>query len=213
MEAGLYVAAGDDIDEAGEWWSLIDIVSENGAVTRAAAAWAISDAAAVIQTRPPNVAHFALLLGIVCILAALVQRRARELLSALKLGPASALLAVGALVVSVAVMVAGALMITERQRQYDETLHPPPERVNTVLPDAVSLRRGAALYRERCLVWQGHSADFRALRNRLGTARDDFLYGVVAAGWRDLPACEGELTERDRWDIVNYFRTFEARND
>ncbi len=211
VEEGLYAAAGDDIVEAGEWWSLIDIVEENGAVTRAAAAWAISESAAVIQTRPPNAAHFALLLGILFILGSLVQRRARRLLSALHLGPASAMLAVGALTVSVGVMVAGALMINERQRQYEETLNPPPERVNVVLPDANSLKRGEALYRERCLVWQGQSADFRALRNRLGRARDDFLYGVVVAGWRDLPACESDLSERDRWDIVNYFRTFEAR--
>ncbi len=211
VEEGLYVAAGDDIDEAGEWWSLINIVSEDGSVTRAAAVWEISEAAAVIQSCPPNVGHFALLLGIIFILASLVQRRARRLLSALNLGPASALLALGALVVSIGVMVAGALLINERLRQYEETLYPPPEPVNTVLPDAESLRRGAALYRERCMVWQGHSADFRALRNRLGTARDDFLYGVVVGGWRELPACEGDLSERDRWDIVNYFRTFEAR--
>jgi len=213
VEEGLFVAAGDDIAEVGEWWSLIDIVTREGAVTRAAAAWEISEAAAVIQSRPPNVGHVALLLGIVFILGSLVQRRARRLLSASNLGPASVLLALGALVVSIGVMVAGALLINERQRQYEETLRPPPERVNTVLPDAESLRRGAALYRERCLVWQGQSADFRALRNRLGRARDDFLYGVVVAGWRELPACEGELSERDRWDIVNYFRTFEARND
>jgi len=112
----------------------------------------------------------------------------------------------------VGVMVFGALMINERQRQYEATLHPPPERVNTVLPDADSLKRGEALYRERCIVWQGQSADFRALRNRLGTARDDFLYSVVAAGWRDLPACEGDLSDGQRWDIVNYFRTFEGRD-
>ncbi|MCY3865492.1 MAG: CopD family protein, partial [Chloroflexi bacterium] len=211
VEAGLYAAAGDDIDETGEWWSLVDIVSANGAVTRAAAAWAIHEAAAVTQSRPPHIGHFALLLGILFILGSLVQRRARRLLSALNLGPATALLAVGALVVSVAVMVAGALMINERQRQYEETLHPPPEQVNTVLPDAESLGRGEALYRVHCLVWQGQSADFRALRNRLGRARDDFLYGVVAAGWRELPACQGDLSEQDRWDIVNYFRTFEER--
>ena len=79
------------------------------------------------------------------------------------------------------------------------------------MPDAESLRRGEALYREHCLVWQGQSADFRALRNRLDTARDDFLYGVVNEGWRNLPPCEGELSARDRWDVINYFRTFEER--
>ena len=211
VEEGLYVAASDDIEAAGEWWSLIDIVAEDGAATRAAAVWDISESAAVVQSRPPNVAHLALLIVILGLLAALARRRMQRLIEALQLTPASATLAVAVVAVAVGVMVFGALLIGERQRQYEATLHPPPTKVNTVLPDANSLKRGQALYRERCLVWQGQSADFRALRNRLGSARDDFLYSVVVGGWRDLPACEGDLSERDRWDIVNYFRTFEAR--
>jgi len=210
-EAGLYVAAGDDIDEAGGWWSLIDIVAENGAVTRAAAAWQISDSAAIQQTRPPNIIHVALLLLLFALLAAILRARAKGLIRALNMTPASGLLALGALAISAGVMVFGAAMIGERQRQYEATLHPPPEQVNTVLPDGASLARGEALYRAHCLVWQGQSADFRALRNRLGSARDDFLYGVVVGGWRGLPACEGELSAEERWDIVNYFRTFEGR--
>ena len=213
VDAGLYMAAGDDIEAAGEWWSLIDIVGDDGNVTRAAAVWDISASAAVVQSRPPNVAHLAALLALALLLGGLTQRKARRLLAAMKIGPATALLSAGVLALSIGVMVFGALMIGERQREYEATLNPPPEQVNTVLPDAESLRLGEALYRERCLIWQGQSADFRALRNRLASARDDFLYGVVAAGWRGLPACEGELSERDRWDIVNYFRTFEARDD
>ena len=211
VEDGLFVASGDDIDEAGEWWSLIDVVDENGAVTRVATVWAISEAAAVVQLRNPNLIHIVLLLAIAAILAALVRRRARTLISAMNLTPVSAALALGAVAVSVGIMAFGAALIGERQRDYERTLRPPPEQINIVLPDAESLARGEALYRERCLAWQGQSADFRALRNRLSAASDDFLYGVVVAGWRDLPRCEGELSEAQRWDIVNYFRTFEAR--
>lgn len=212
VEAGLYVAAGDDIEAAGEWWSLIDIVESNAKVTRMAASWSISEAAAVVQTRPPNMAHLATLLALALLLGALTQRKARRLLAAMSITPATALLSAGVLALSIGVMVFGALLIGERQRNYEATLNPPPARVNTVLPDAASLARGEALYRARCLVWQGQSADFRALRQRLGSARDDLLYGVVVGGWRDLPACEGELSERDQWDIVNYFRTFESRD-
>jgi len=211
VDAGLYAAAGDDIDEAGEWWSLVDIVEANGAVTRAAAAWEISESAAVIQSRPPNVAHLMLLLALAAIVAALVQRRARRLFATLNVTPATGLLAAGVLALSIGVMVFGAHLIGERQRDYKATLNPPPEQVNTVLPDANSLARGEALFRERCLDWQGQSADYRALRKRLSSTRDDFLYSAVVAGWRDLPACEGELSERERWDIVNYVRTFETR--
>ena len=212
VDAGLYVAAGDDIEAAGEWWSLLDIKDESGAVTRVAAAWEIRESAAVIQSRPPNVAHLLLLLALAFLLGALTQRKARRLLAALNMTPATGLLAAGVLALSIAVMVFGARLIGERQRDYEATLNPPPAQVNTVLPDAASLARGEALYRARCLVWQGQSADFRALRNRLGSARDDFLYGVARDGWRALPACEGDLSETERWDIVNYVRTFEARD-
>ena len=211
VENGLFVVAGDDIDEGGEWQLLTDIVDESGALTRAAATWLVSESAAVVVTRPPNIIHLALLLLIAWLLLALIKRRVNRLLKNLNLSPASVLLGAGMVAVSVGVIAFGAISISERQRSYEATLNPPPERVNAVLPDAGSLTRGEALYRDRCLVWQGRSADFRALRNRLGSARDDFLYGVVVAGWRDLPACEGELSERDRWDVVNYFRTFEAR--
>ena len=110
-------------------------------------------------------------------------------------------------------MVGGALLLGERQRDYELTLNPPPAVVNSVLPDAASLARGEALYRDHCLVWQGESADFRALRNRLASVRDDFLYAAVASGWRGLPACGAGLSVEARWDVVNYFRTFERRGD
>ena len=109
-------------------------------------------------------------------------------------------------------MALGAAMIAEQQREYERTLYPPPVHVNIVLPDADSLRRGKALYLEHCLAWQSESQDFRALRNQLPTAGDDLLYGVTREGWRDLPPCTGDLDDSQRWDIVNYFRTFEARN-
>ena len=211
VEDGLYVSAGDEIDRAGLWWSLLDAVEPDGTVRRAAFAWEISQAAAVQQSRPPQLIHVVVLLCIAGVLAAWSAGRARRLLSALQLTPASLLIAVGAVVVSLGIMVAGALMLDQRQREYALTLNPPPAIVNSVLPDAASLARGEALYREHCLVWQGESADFRALRNRLASARDDFLYEAVASGWRGLIGCGAALSVEARWDVVNYFRTFERR--
>ncbi|MBC7811366.1 MAG: CopD family protein, partial [Burkholderiales bacterium] len=43
---GLYVAAGDELDRAGQWWALVDIVSDD-ATTRAAFEWDISADAAL----------------------------------------------------------------------------------------------------------------------------------------------------------------------
>ena len=169
-------------------------------------------AAAIQQLRAPNMIHVVTLLVIASLLVALVRRRMRRLLVAMNLSPVSVLLAVSVVVITLGILYAGAEMIAERQREYEATLNPPPAAINTVLPDAESLRRGEALYGEHCIVWQGQSADFRALRNRLDTVRDDFLYIAITTGWRDLQACAGDLSETERWDVVNYFRTFEARD-
>ncbi len=211
VEDGLYVSAGDEIDRAGLWWSLLDVVEPDGTISRAALAWEISAAAAVQQSRQPQVIHVVVLLSIAGVLVAWSAGRVQRALAALQLTPASLLIASAAVVVSVGVMVGGALMLGERRREYALTLNPPPTAVNSVLPVAASLDRGEALYREHCLVWQGESADFRALRNRLASARDDFLYDAVVSGWRGLPACGAELGDEARWDVVNYFRTFERR--
>ena len=48
VEDGLYVAAGDDIDEAGAWWTLIEVVSAGSEETRLAYEWPIDDAASVL---------------------------------------------------------------------------------------------------------------------------------------------------------------------
>ncbi|MYD10456.1 MAG: hypothetical protein F4X02_10495 [Chloroflexi bacterium] len=211
VEDGLYVSAGDEIDRAGNWWTLLDVATPDGVIKRAAFAWQINAAAAVQQARQPQLIHIVVLLGIAGVVAAWSAGRARRLLAALQLTPASFLIASLAVVVTLGVMVGGAQLLGERQRDYELTLNPPPAVVNSVLPDAASLARGEALYRERCLVWQGESADFRALRNRLATARDEFLYAAVASGWRGLSACGAALSVVARWDVVNYFRTFERR--
>ena len=136
---------------------------------------------------------------------------AKRLVQHMNPGLASALIAGGAIVVTIGVLAFGAAQIAERQREYERTLNPLPEFVNAVLPDATSLQRGEALYLQRCLAWQGASADFRALRNRLPTVGDDFIFHATLEGWRELPPCAGELDVAQRWDIVNYIRTFEKR--
>ncbi len=211
LDAGLYVAAGDEIDQAGKWWSLVDITEEDGAVTRAAFGWNISEAAAIEVSRRPNLLHALLLLGIAGLLAHLAAPHARRLIVALQLTWASALLAVGAVVISVAVMVSGALMIAQRQREYERTLNPPPLVVNSILPDAESLARGEALFDAHCPAWR-ENADFDSLLRRMGKARDEFLFVSVRDGWRDLRACESGLSDSQRWDVVNFLRRLAARD-
>lgn len=211
VDTGLYAAASDDIDSAGDWWTLIDIIGEDGGIRRVAFDWQISDLASVKQSRDPSSLHLLTLAAVVSALAAWIFAPAKRFVSRMNVGLASALMAGGAVVVAIAVMVFGAALIAEQQREYERTLHAPPELVNSVLPDADSLTRGKALYLEHCLAWQGATQDFSALLNRLAVASDEFLYGVTLEGWRDLLPCTGDLSEENRWDIVNYFRKFESR--
>lgn len=213
VEPGLYAAASDDIDSAGGWWTLIDIVSVDGDSRRAAFAWQISDGASVQRTREPTTLHLMALALVVASLAVWIYAPARRTLARMKIGLASALIAAMAVVVAIAVMAFGAALIAKQQREYERTLYPPPAHVNTVLPDADSLNRGRALYLDHCQAWESETADFRSLRNQLKTAGDDFFYGVISDGWRDLPACAGDLDESERWDIVNFVRTFEERDE
>ena len=211
VDAGLYVAAGDEIDQAGKWWSLVDIIEADGEIIRAAFAWDISEAAAIEVSRPPNLLHLLVLLGIAGLLIYLAFPHARRLIAALRLTLASTLIAAGAIVISLAVMVGGALMIAQQQQEYERTLNPPPLVVNNILPDAESLSRGEALFDARCPAWR-ENADFESLLRRMDKTRDEFLFASVREGWRDLGACEGNLSDSQSWDVVNYLRMLETRD-
>jgi len=208
LDSGLYAAASDAIDRAGRWWLLVDINLAAGETARAAFDWDISADAAVQQTRPPAPQHILLLLLLLLLLMTWAGRRLRHMLAPKRVGLPTLLLSLGALLLSLGILLAGGTMIARQQAQYEQTIHPPPALQNTVLPDAHSLQRGAALFREHCSAWQGAS-DFDALRRRLSSARDDFLYDVVSSGWRDLGACAGTLDADARWHIVNFLRSLE----
>ena len=212
VDSGLFTAAGDDIDQAGDWQSLVDIVDADGDRQRAAFAWQISEQASVQRTRDPNTLHLLALVAVMAAILAWIYRPAKRFLARLNVGLASALMAAAAILVAVGVMAFGAAQLAERQREYERTLYPPPEQVNTVLPDAASLQRGEALYLEYCLAWQNDPAGVQSLRKQLPTVGDDLLFRATRDGWRDLPPCAGELSAEQRWDVVNYFRTLEERD-
>lgn len=211
VDKGLYVTAGDDINETGTWWTLVDVVDADGNMTRSAFIWEITDDANILQTRDPQFIHIAVLLLLAGVLLSLAYPTIKRFYLRLNMSPLTGIIAIIAVFGSIALMVFAAQIVADQQRAYEESLNPPPEVLNTVLPSAESIQRGETLYADHCLVWQGQSGDFRALRNQLDDFRDDFLYNVTVNGWRDLPPCEGDLTDEQRWDIINYIRTFEVR--
>jgi uncharacterized membrane protein len=213
---GLYVSAGDEIDRPGAWWTLVDITDCPGESecnrTRVAFDWEISRDAAVIQSREPGVLNLLAIGGILLAVGQVIYSPARRFYTRLDLSPASVTVAVSATVITLLFVIVGVVMIQNTQAQYEAALNPIPRVVNTVLPDTDSLQRGRALYESDCAAWKTYPEDVNALADRLPRTRDAELFEATRDGWRGLPPCENAMNDEQRWDIVNYFRTFEEGN-
>jgi putative copper export protein/methionine-rich copper-binding protein CopC len=207
VDEGLYVTVGDEIDRAGDWWLLLEVEDDNGGAARLAFEWPISEERAVIQTIDPGSLNLLALGAVLASLGWVVYPSTRRFAARLELSAVTVTVAVAAFTVTAVALYLGFLALQEGQRRYEAQLNPPPEVINTVLPTQESLERGRALYEEHCIGWQAVSRDFNALRERLPRTRDDELFLATAQGWRGLPPCEGELSEAERWHVVNFFRT------
>ena len=204
---GLYVAAGADISQPGTWLTLVAL-GEGENAQRAVYEWDISADAGVIEGRDPNVLNLLALAGVLVALAFAAYPLLRRFYRRLDLSGSSLTVAGAAVVLAIVVIVVAALAIQQGTAEYDLTINPPPEVVNAVVPDAGSLERGQTLLIEQCGNWQT-SADWDELVRRLERVRDEELYAYTLEGWRSLPACAATLTDGERWDVVNYVRSFE----
>ncbi|MFW5748472.1 MAG: CopD family protein [Chloroflexota bacterium] len=206
-EPGLYVTATADIETVGRWWSLLDITLPDGQQHRLAFDWDISAEAAVIQSINPNLANLLALTAVVLASMMVLRPFAQRLFGALNLDAGSVTIAVTATALTAVALIVGYVVVQQQRQTYQETLNPPPQVINAVLPTQTSLERGERLYTEHCIGWQAQPRDFNALRDRLAVIRDEELYATVSGGWRNLPPCTGDLSLYQRWDIVNYLRT------
>ncbi|GAB4515735.1 MAG: hypothetical protein OHK0046_19620 [Anaerolineae bacterium] len=222
VEDGLYVTASADIDDPGQWWTVVSIDPAHTTLTAAtdstdglagtpsqlAFAWDISADAAVIDSVPPNAMQILALAVVIITLGWACLPLIQRLGAVLNLDTFSVGVATAATAATVVAMVIGFVVVQNTRENYAATLNPPPQVVNAVLPDQASVERGAALFTEAC-AWSG--SDFEALVDRLPRTRDEELYLAVGAGWRGLAACTASLDEAARWDVVNYVRALEQR--
>ncbi len=205
-ENGLYVLASDRIDEIGRWWTLIDLRDATGDFTRAAFEWNISDDATLIQELPPS--WFTLLMAFLTTAAVgyVLWPSLQALAARMEWSLLNIAISVSAIVVSTALLIFSVVFIQQQQAAQQAALNPPPQLVNPILPDAESLSVGEPLYNEACAAWEGNE-DLGALINQLVFLRDEDLFRATERGWRDLPPCTGDLTDEQRWHLVNYIRT------
>jgi hypothetical protein len=204
---GLYVAAGADINQTGEWMTLVEI-GANQSAQRAVFQWNISADAGVIEGRNPNALNVIAFLGVIVALGFAVYPLLRRFYQRLDLSGSSLTVAAAAVVLTIVIVVVAALAIQQGTAEYDLTVNPPPQVVNAVIPDDQSLARGQTLLAQQCGDWLS-SADWNELTRRLERVRDEELYAYTRHGWRTMPPCGGTLTDAERWDVVNYVRSFE----
>ena len=203
---GLFVLASDAIDQTGEWWILLDIFEDDRIPTRIATAFNISDDATVVQSVSPSwvtlLAAFATLGAVLYVLYPAGRRLAEQL----DWSPATLLIAIGVIVITIAFIVASVIYLNQQEALLQQTTNPAPERINTILPDAQSIAVGELLYTQNCLQMQT-SPDFRDMVQQLDFLRDEDLFRITERGFRDMPPCTEEVMDTERWQIVNYLRT------
>jgi copper transport protein len=206
-DAGLYVSAGDEIDRAGEWWALVEFGGENP--ERAAFPLTISAEASVLPARPPSVINLVALALVMIALGWAAYPLLMKYAEQFELTPANLVIAVLAIIGMVITLIGSWVLIQQNEANYLAQLNPPPQIINPILPDALSLARGQDLYGEHCTAWEESPRVLRELSERLSRTRDEELFDMTRDGWRGLPACTGELSDDQRWDVVNYLRTLE----
>jgi mono/diheme cytochrome c family protein len=96
---------------------------------------------------------------------------------------------------------------------------------NPVAPSAAALAEGKQIYRQHCENCHGESGDGRGEKApELSTAPTDFtdsqkmdsvtdgeFYWQITKGRQPMPAFEDKLNDEQRWDSVDYIRTFERK--
>ncbi len=113
----LYAAVGDEIVRPGEWWTLVEVETADGFMSRAVFDWQITNDAAVINSRPPTLLNLLALAGVVGALIFAAYPLLRRFYHWLDWSTASMTVAVGATAVGVAVVVLGRLgQVRERGR-------------------------------------------------------------------------------------------------
>jgi hypothetical protein len=208
-ENGLYITAGAEIDRPGQWWSLLDVTLPDGSIQRAAFNWNITDEASVQQSQPPRPQHFLALALVLVAIAWVLYPSAVSVYHRLDLRPAFVTVAVAATVVAIIFTILGVAIIQNSDAEYQATLNPPPQAINEILPDQASLDRGKTFYETACPNWK--TADQSRLIERLPRTRDDQLFLATGQSWQIFPACDTTLTVAQRWDIVNFIRTFQRQ--
>lgn len=204
VDQGLFVTASGDINKPGRWWALVNIM-QGETLQRAAFEWNITQDA--LPTRSPGLLNYAALAGVIAACVWALLPALQRLYRWLDWSPASATTAAVALVITFGFIIFGYIVVQRGQADYEAAINPPPKIINPILPDGNSLEQGKGLFRANC-IWNPALRDVMRLRERIPDLRDEQLFAITSDGWQNLPACNENLSDEERWHIVNYLRVW-----
>lgn len=217
----LWVGASGDLDQAVEWDALIDFSGPSIAPTRAAIPIMVHLEVVDANPRRATWLNWLSAASILGFLLAGVWPFIRHWTQqgkwdSMTLGMGLASLA------TLALLIGGGIWYFERtSQQVQEQRSTPPELVNPTLADQTSILSGRTLYEARCLMCHGDSGNpyppfadgFSRITPQLITVLaeydDAYLFRILSSGIVNRHRYGDDLTESQRWDLINFLRTFE----
>ena len=93
---------------------------------------------------------------------------------------------------------------------------------NSLSTDENSISRGKELYKKKCIDCHGENGDGKGSmadeltvkpsnfnnNNMMSMMTDGEIFYKISKGNQPMPQWEKKLTENERWDLVNYIKTF-----
>ncbi len=124
------------------------------------------------------------------------------------------------------VLIASALVVLGEERSKEKWSAPVAEaqKKNPVAATESALAAGQKIYSKTCAMCHGKTGDAdgpavielnihpaRLSDPHLATESDGALFWKITTGKKPMPAYGKRLSETDRWNLVNYIRTFSKR--
>lgn len=205
---GLYALVDDSINQTGDWLTLVDIRDANGQLTRFVFDWSIREESSVLELIPPSWVNVVTALATLAAVLYVMLPTLRKWANQMQWSMTNIVISIGVIIMTAVALVASAAFLEYQASQLELEQNPPPNIINTVLPDMGSIAIGGGLVQNDCPSWSDDD-NLNLFAARLDSFDDEDLFAITQQGWRDLAACDEALTTTQRWHIVNYARTLQ----
>lgn len=212
-EPGLWIGADGEVNRADEWLALIDFTTLENEHLRAALRWEFEAESSLTGKRTGTWIHWLSLLGIIGVLGVWVTPVVKRLMLYLEVSLASLSLIIGIMLFTIGLGLGGFFIIQQTGESVREKRDTPPEQVNSVFPDNVSIQLGQQFYTEQCETCHGanletDNTEIPSLVTALENRKDEDLYRILTRGILGRHQYGVELSDSEKWSLINWLRAY-----